>query len=149
MGAGVLKAGDLWAGHELPAGAVVPLPLTMAPAYDPTTRAIPYDADGRAQQVHWVDQTVAVLLSVAQGSIAAAPDVGTDRAQLKRATTANVQTVVDDVVRQALGKLLAQAAITILRIEVAMSPARGLLAYDVTYRNNLLADSLPRTLTLS
>lgn len=147
MGAGARKGGDLWAGHELPADAVVLVPLTAAPAYDSWARTIPYDADGRAQQVHWVDQTVAVRLSVSKGKIAAAPEVGLDWAQLKLATTDNLDVVADDVVRQALKDLLDRRAVLLVRILAERDGARGRIRLDVTYTNRLLPNPRPRTVT--
>lgn len=136
MGAGVKRAGDLWAGHELPADAVVYVPIEQAPAYDPLTRSIPFDADGRAQTVHWVDQEVAFCLTVPLGAVPCIPDVGTDVAQLKTATADNVQTVVEDVVQKALQRLLNLKAVAVDAVTVLRRP--GSLAYQVQYRNLLV-----------
>jgi hypothetical protein len=136
VGAGLKKAGDLWAGHELPADAEVFVPIEQAPAYDPTIRGIPFDEDGRAQTVHWVDQEVAFVLTVPLGSVACIPDVGTDVAKLKTATSDNVQTVVEDVVQRALSRLLNLKAISIDAVDVLRRP--GTLAYQVHYKNLLI-----------
>lgn len=136
MGAGVKRAGDLWAGHELPADAVVYVPIEQAPAYDPAIRGVPFDEDGRAQTVHWVDQTVAFNLTVPLGSVPCIPDEGTDVAKLKTATADNVQTVVEDVVQTALSKLLKLKAVSIDRVDVLRRS--GSLAYQVHYKNLLV-----------
>ena len=143
MGAGVKRAGDLYAGHELPAGAVVFVPLEQAPAYDPLMRAIPLDSDGRAVTVHWVDQDVALYLSVPLGSLGPLPLIGTDIEQLKTATVDNVDVVVSNVVELALAPLIKQRAVEIVDIATRFRP--GSLAYQVHY-HNLLIPTPVRTL---
>jgi hypothetical protein len=68
--------------------------------------------------------------------VACIPDVGTDVAKLKTATSDNVQTVVEDVVQRALSRLLNLKAISIDAVDVLRRP--GTLAYQVHYKNLLI-----------
>lgn len=133
-GAGGGRAGSPWAGHLAPGASYGTEPMALAPAYDPEVRAIPQNADGTTQTVHWVDQAVAVCLGNALGDIPARPETGVDYAKLKGATADNLVTVLSDAVNVALASLLARRAISITYVRVLRAGA-GSTVYEVGYKN--------------
>lgn len=103
--------------------------------FDLGTRTFPFNADGTAYDVHPVDQRVAILLWVPQGSLGSSPGIGTRiKARIARVDPRSIPTIVRDEVRNVLQPLIAAGDITLLRIDVDAS-VPGRAAWAVYYKN--------------
>ncbi len=142
MGAGYAPAGGWGGGPAERAGISIPyvgtppaaVPAFRAIAFDPTTRTFTFDSEGHAEDVHPVDQRVALLLWVGFGRVPSSPSTGTAvRDRVQRIAIALIPGVVRDEVRKALRPLVDAGDIALLRIDVKV--AKGRTEYAVFYRN--------------
>ena len=146
MGLGSFAAGHGPAGVGFPSQPerVIP-PELEAAYYDPKTRTLPFDANGAVQTVHPVDQEMAFALTIAQGMLASAVEVGLDRDRTRKPIArAAIPAMAEDVVRVAAKRPLERGDVEIRLVEVD-SAVRGRLAIRTTYVNLRLPGSQPRT----
>lgn len=109
MGAGSFGAGIGPAGFD-PLTETPPEILTLPPGvrYDPGARTFPFGTDGGIEAAHPVDQYVALVCTIARGSLAACPDAGIDLDRIRKAPADTVQAVVTDEVHRALADGIAR-----------------------------------------
>lgn len=129
-----------WAAGSIPAGgdvytrSTVVTPFTAAAKYDPNTRTMVVSTvDGSLEIVHWVDQAVALALSVPLGSVPSVPDLGLDFGAVRKANHANAQRVVQDAVSRALGRLISLKLVKLGAIVVKWS--NGTIQWITNYTN--------------
>ncbi len=138
-GAGQFAAGSEPAGHDpVPApSATVLLPKPIAAVfYDPATKNNPFNADGSLQEIHPVDQAVALSLCIPLGSIKSAPDTGHGIFRIRSTADKALQKKVENEVLLAVSALITAGDIEILLVEVSAPPsAKGRLETFVTYQN--------------
>jgi hypothetical protein len=150
MGAGAFAAGAGPAGHD-------PVPAPSAPTarrpdgaimYDSASRGWQLDQGGQYEVVHFVDQKVALALSIGEGDLAPVSDFGNRFRRLSRLPRARLAAAADDAVRVALAQLLRDREIALLSVQVDTA-VRGRLVVIVTYKNLLLPGSEARGLRLA
>ncbi len=146
-GAGTAGAGIGPAGFEiLPTSDSTVAQSPIALLFDPRTRDYRLGADGRFVAVHPVDQETALALSLTYGDVGSTSNLGNRLRRIARLGGPSLQSGVEDLVRQALARLLDRKAIALLDITV-QNPARGQLLVAVTYVNLMLQP--PRTAQLA
>jgi phage gp46-like protein len=150
MGAGAFPAGHGPAGHD-PAPEPSPAPVPRAPGvplFDGALRDFPNADNGDLERVHWVDQKVALKLTIKRGAVSSSPALGSLLATLKRGAPAQLQNRAEDAVRNCLAQMIADGEVELLNV-VATSPARGKLLVVVEYRNLLLPNEKPHTVKVT
>lgn len=111
--------------------------------FDGATRDFILRDDGFYDEVHPVDQQVALALLISEGVVAAVPEVGNRLRTINRVPFAVARSTAKDYVNLALSGLLASKSIAIDKIDV--EGTRGALFVAVTYRNLLARDPRART----
>lgn len=104
--------------------------------YDPSVRDFAGTTGGYWASVHWVDQAVALALTIERGKLKSVPTQGVRYREIKRLGD-DTASQVEDMTREALALLLGSPPkITIISIETQIT--RGILKIAVTYENLLL-----------
>jgi hypothetical protein len=106
--------------------------------YNATTRDWDLDDYGQIRGVHWVDEGMALAISVDAGTIQSSPDTGNRiREKLKYLGGANDAAIVEACIMEAqpLRRYVDAGQATVTRIVVEEKGPR--LAFAVYYRNNL------------
>ena len=147
-GMGSVPAGAAPAGYDAPVYtsslAASLAPQRQAVLYDPATRGAVRDpATGMLRTVHWVDQAVALALTVNAGSLSANTTLGNRLRAIPRSAGPRVRAEVEDAVREALSALLDRKDIGVTSVGVA-SPVRGQITVVVSYVNLRLTPNVPR-----
>ena len=141
MGAGQFSCGaGSSAGLDPAPTATTTPPAANEVYYDPAVRAW-LIANGALAEMHWVDQSMALCLTISKGAIRSLPDLGIDRARLRKVTRAKAQAAVEAVVGEAIAHLTSKELVTVLGIDVEYAP--GELGFRVRYQNNLLPPGTP------
>jgi hypothetical protein len=136
MPAGIFAAGIGPAGQDpvlepsRPRDAQTPVALK----WDAATRDFLKDDKGRFLSIHPVDQRVALALTLEEGTLSAAPDMGTRLRRARYAGGAALQREIEDIVNIALKELLDAKDIQLLSVR-ASTPQRGTIVTDVEYVN--------------
>lgn len=111
--------------QQEPNGAVV---------YQPRTRDFSGDG-GKWDAQHTVDQQVELALLIEQGALASAPEVGNTLRKMPRLNPATIQADVEDRVKLALSRLLADPPQIEILAVATDALTKGQLKVAVTYRN--------------
>lgn len=140
IGAGSAVAGGGYAGADIPVPSSPVAAIQNAAFYDPGTRTIPLNADGSAQEVHPVDQTVIFLLSNPLGSIPGAPTAGLDWDAILSAPDAKKLQTAKDRVNVCLATSIANGDVSVESVTLTDTAQNGALfvqalGLNVFYKN--------------
>ena len=108
----------------------------------------PLDDDGRYEDVHPVDQWVALQLGIALGTVGSSPLVGSPLRRITHAGAPRTRAQVEDAVRVALKPKLDTREIRIDRIDYEPTPYGG-FKVAVAYQNLLAQADRERTLNVT
>ncbi len=115
MGAGSFGAGIGPAGFDpLITSPPETVSLPAGVEYSPDIRGFPFAADGGVSPSHPVDQFVALVCTIARGSLAVTPEDGINFERIRRSSPDELQAVITDEVRYALRDGLARGDLLFL-----------------------------------
>lgn len=148
FGAGWFPAGYGPAGYDpgIPPGEPRRVRPPAALRYDGATRDFVLREDGFYEEIHPVDQKVALALCISRGAVAAVPGLGNNLRTIKRVTQGVAETLARQHVREALADLLSAKSIRIDAINIDASDP-GRLLIQVVYFNLELEAEDARTIT--
>lgn len=117
--------------------------------YDPQIRDYVVLSDGETDSMHYVDQRVALLLNINQGTLSGDSTLGNELRKIKRAGGAVSTADAKRAIMSALEPAINDNEITVLDI-VVKYPTHGRMDIYVIYRNEILSKSLqPRTVPIT
>lgn len=148
LGLGWFPAGIGPAGYDpvIPPDAPRRVRPPAALRYDGATRDFLLDANGFYEEIHPVDQKVALALCISRGAVAAVPELGNQLRTIRRTSRAVAETIAKQFVREALADLTRGKSITIEDITVQTDVPGRLLVF-VLYRNIELDATMVNTAT--
>lgn len=121
-------------------------PLASPPRFDIGTRSFVRSDDGTMEQIHWVDQAVALAMGVPIGGIQSLATLGNTTRRIKRAGGPRFQADVTDAVQTALAALLERRDIVVVELSISTPVASHILVV-LTYVNLRLTPQVPRNLS--
>lgn len=150
MGAGSFAAGLGRAGHD-PIATPGPSEfdeVAGSPKFDPLTKTYPATDDGGVEEVDPIWQEIAHRLGIPLGALSFAPDLGIDAEAIKNATASNAQRTVEDTVKRALGPMIPNGDVELVRVVLAL-PWSGKWEAWVKNLRDPESDTNPRAFTSS
>lgn len=150
LGIGWFAAGYGPAGYDpvIPPGAPRNVRPPDALKLDGPTKDFLLDENGFYQNIHPVDQQVALAMLVSRGAIAAVPELGNQLRTVRRVSQTVAETLARNFVREALADLVSASSISIEEIRIDVS-VPGRLFVEVFYLNLELDDAASQPLTFS
>lgn len=153
MGAGSFPAGEGFAGFDpgyTPPAAPLALRTPVAIEYDPATRTYVVQAsDGTLVEIHPIDQQVAILLTIEDGSVPSTTGTGARfRKLVARADPANIPGIALNEAKRVLADLITSGDIELVSVTTDTSVPGRVYIY-VEYKNLRLASAPNRTVTVA
>jgi phage gp46-like protein len=109
--------------------------------YDPAIRDYVLLSNGSTDTMHYVDQRVALSLSIISGTLSGDSTLGTELNKIKRFNTIDAIADAKRAVSVALQDIINDGEITLKDIIVKF-PVRGRMTVEIKYVNEILSRSL-------
>ena len=136
LGLGWFPAGIGPAGYDpvIPPGAPRRARPPAALKFDGASRDFVLREDGFYEEIHPVDQKVALALCISRGAVAAVPELGNQLRTIRRVSRAVAETLAKQYVRETLADMIAGKSIELIDTKV-QTDVPGRLFVFVLYRN--------------